>query len=331
MEMELNTRYTLATEKGVIDPEGVGAIIRLINAQRLHREEWGLSDAFPAYLPPLPADFDWVWMTGAGSFPKRVSKHYYQTIGVKLPAWFKSQLGNIAKSHSTREFVYRFDFVNRFNWIDGDFGDSGSCYWGSNASAREMLEDNDALAMRFFHDDGRGRGWAWLVEVDDAYIVFNGYGFPHATFTIARVLAKFCGLSYKEIGLVNNCSAAGVLYINGGKGYVVADRETIKDFPGRYDFGWDEPYVAYCESCNEPLHEDDVHFCPDGYPYCEHCFYDLFDTCARCGEAVYHEDSTVVDCEPVCDYCLQRHYHYCEACGEYYRRIHICEVATPKK
>ena len=46
-----------------------------------------------------------------------------------------------------------------------------------------------------------------------------------------------------------------------------------------------------CRQCDSPLEDSsEIYTGADGYPYCNECFYTLFDICAQCGEVEYVDD-----------------------------------------
>lgn len=327
--MNLNKRYTLTTEQGIVSDEGIGRIVRFIRAQDLRAKDWqalnpGLSTP---YLPPLPTDWDWVWMTREGAFTKRVSKFYYQTYSIKSPQGFIQELGNIARTHSLDGVTYRFEFVDTFDWEAGEFGDSRSCFWGSNYMALDMLRDNRALAVRFYGEAGSGCARAWVAVLGEAlYVVFNGYGFAgNPTLVIARVLALHLSLSYKRIALTNNRTASGTLWINGGIGYLVGSPERIAS-QERHDLGWDE--LVLCFNCGEVIDASDTYTGADDNLYCEYCFSDLFSYCDHCGETVWYNDMAYAEGEYVCEYCLRDHYTRCDKCRQYVRNDYVKQAGS---
>lgn len=279
-------------------------------------------------LPSLPPDWSWSWVVQSGeyrgTFPKRVSSYYYKKHNLKMPDTVVQQVGNIARKHLDSGLTYEFDFVDRFDWQSGDFGDSGSCYWGSNEAARDVLTENSAMAVRFYkNDDGYGR--AWLIETPDFYIVFNGYGYD--TLTIARVLSAWMNVEYRKIRLTNNGETSGLVWINGGTGYVIGAKEKIEQVE-RFDLNFETPVITYCYACDERIdREDDVYVGADGHDYCEHCFDSLFRSCDHCGETHYDDDLTIVnECEMVCNWCRDRHYAHCDECGEWYDKTSVTTI-----
>src|SRR5688572_6324743 len=198
---ERYTRYSVTFPQGEISPSGSNQILDYIYAQSLQTEAWKTlnPEAKATFLPVLPDDWQWTWIVQRGEYvgtlPKRIRSFYFKQHGIKCPDSFIEQIGNLARQHSDSQSYYTFEIVDQFDWEAGDFGDSGSCYWGGNAGARIMLNDNGGMAVCFFTDSGHGYARAWFVEIDtDLFIIFNGYGFGrgiNATLTIARVLASF--------------------------------------------------------------------------------------------------------------------------------------------
>lgn len=331
MNFELNTIYTLTTENGIITPDGRKLIEAFIGSMNLLAPEWKELNRENGliYLPALPdADgFSWCWNVAKGdyrgTFPKRVSKWYKLNHSLNCPQSFLEKLGNIARQHSLEAYTYTFDIVNDFDWDAGDFGDSGSCFWSDRNEAREILEENGCLAIRFF-DPTHGFARAWLYPADDFYVVFNGYGLT--TLETAKIFATWQRLDYKKITLYNNNESGGTIWINGsGTGYVVGEADKI--VISRYDFSFHTPNC--CERCGTDIGENS-YTTPDGEEYCGDCFYDHYDYCHECDDAFRRDDMTYIEGaeRDVCDSCLRRHYTLCDHCGEY---RHDSEVIEDKQ
>jgi hypothetical protein len=327
--IELNVRYTLTTPPGTISSDGVEQIVRYINQQWLPAEDWQKlnPETTLRYLPSLPTDWQWVWVVTdkeadyVGNFPTRVRSFYYKRYGLKCPQSFLTQLGNLARRYSESTPVYHFDFVNRFDWNDGDFGDAGSCFWADRSDALTMLYDNGAWAVRFFDDNGDGYARAWFVNIGESlYVVFNGYGFPtDSTFIIARTIAQWLKLSFKRIDVSNNGVNEGTMWINGGTGYIIGVVETIDQYSD-YDLDWEDDGAYACYNCGTRLNEYDMYFGADDNTYCEHCYYDRFDSCEQCSNTHWREDIIHTgDSRYLCERCLDREsYQSCDNCGEWY-------------
>lgn len=318
--IELGKIFTLTDEPGTITPHGRRQIEAFIAAQRINSDDWkAVNPNEPRiYLQTLPETWVWKWLVQKGeyrgTFPKRVSSFYYKVHGLKTPETFNTQIGNLAKTHSQTTETHTFDFTDSFDWYDGEFGDSNSCFWGSNSAALDMLTDNGALAIRFYDENEDGFARAWIVPIDDRYIVFNGYGLQ--TVEIAQVFARFLGLDYSYLTLANNRTAGGVLYINGAYGYIVGETSQITNIR-HHDFKFDE--IDGCESCGRSLNQHDAYYSPNGYPYCQDCFYEIYDTCEKCGETYDRDDFRLTaDEQLLCERCL-REYNECESCYELHR------------
>jgi hypothetical protein len=314
----LYTRYTVTAPKGTISERGIEEVTKFIQAQRLSSDEW--REANPnipyTYLYSLPVDWDWTWVVQkgeyAGTLPKRISKYYFKVYNIKCPESFLSQIGNIARAHSEDNLQYEFDFVDKFDWESGDFGDSHSCFWGSKEEARDILHENGALAVRFYKD-GAGSARAWLYKSEEFLLVFNGYGY--LTLHIARVLSLHFNVSYKKIRLTNYNRDDGTLWINGGTGYLVGTLENIESMD-EFDLEWGDDYLR-CYDCGEVINDYNSMTGADDELYCEHCFYNRFDSCSRCGETFYQDDIYYIHEDYYCEHCADRYFTTCVDCGEY--------------
>ncbi len=324
--MKLYIKYTFTMPEGTISETGIDLIQRYVTCQNPSEGEWKKLN--PEYnrslLPQIPLGFEWKWMITegeyVGKFAKRVSAFYYKKHNLKCPDSFLEHIGNLARSHSSDNKTYAFEFVNEFDWDAGDFGDDNSCFWGDNAGALFMLKDNGAMAIRFYDENEEGFARAWLVELDSSlYIIFNGYGIPgDATLVIARIFAAFMNLRYKQIYLKN--SWGHTLYINSSQGYIIGTIEEIEHVE-RHDFEWADVHAETCYSCGRVLDEYDIYWGADDSAYCERCYSDYFTSCYECGETRYTEDLTYVESAEadVCDWCLRRKFTQCPRCDEFYR------------
>lgn len=325
---ELHKRYTVKMPVGTITESGIREIARFIEAQRLNEGDWKERnpETTRVYLIPLPDTWDYQWViTGrgeyVGTFPKRVSKYYWQTYQLRCPNSFVAELGQIARQHSSDESSYIIDFTDRLDWDAGDFGDSGSCFWGSNSLGLEAMQHHGVMAVRFYDAKGRGYGRAWLDKHwnhKDLWILWNGYGLNAGTIAVARVLAQLWGVSYKKIGLHNNGTASGLVYVNGATGFVIGQADKLTNI-SRYDLSIEA--VRTCDSCGYEVHEDETYVTPDGEDYCQECFYEYYDNCPYCGDVYWRDDMTYTEPhdELVCDGCLDRLYSRCVGCERYWR------------
>lgn len=295
---QAETVFNYHCEVGIVNPLGRDLVQDILTANN---------------LPPLPPDWEWRWMSARGAFSKRVASFYYKS-GFRVEDWVIERIGSTAKRHTESVGAYKFDFTSRFDWDDGDFGDEGSCYWGKNSGARQMLRENGAFAIRFYSPIGRGIARAWLVPVmEDAYIIYNGYGpWEVNTLVIASMFARFCNWQYRVVGLANNGSTSGLLWINGTEGYLITPQASDLEF---YDFGWENSRTCYGCGCN--LDDDEYYDGLDNHEYCGSCFYEQYDLCSRCGDTIWSDDIHVVDGSEIwCEHCAEHHSEFCEECHQ---------------
>jgi len=284
---------------------------------------WTYIDSFVAEKLSTRVERDEIgdaWTTRAGKFPKRVQK-YLRRKGIKAAPEIVSEIGNIASRHVAQQSTYHVDFTQTIDWRAGQFGDGGSCYWGTNAGARDMLAENGAYAIRFYDDDERGIGRAWLAPYGNSWIMFNSYGLD--LFTVARVMSHAFGWTYQRIRLENQGTATGVLYINSGRGIAigpgiddVCDNDCV-------DLEWQETGER-CENCGCDC-TDDYDMSPNGERLCCDCFSEAYSSCGYCGEACCHEDIHNCDDDWYCESCAERKgFSACHSCAEWSQTVHEC-------
>jgi hypothetical protein len=280
-------------------------------------------------LPYLPYDFDYSANIDKGElrgkFSKRVAQWLRKEHNCKLSVELKTEIGNLWQQNQVAPTTHYFDFTDSFNWQSGDFGDSGSCYWGSNADARPALENAGGLAIRFYDDatgeDGIGR--AWIIERKFGIVVFNGYGDKdgedYSTLEVAKILAHAAGLSYKRIDLHNYGACSDTLYINGGRGYLINSVDKLVSAPNSIDLRIEVETECACDHCSAFIDPDNSYADPDGNTLCEECYSERVAQCACCGNDVWQDDTTYFESEErcVCSRCLRRYYSQCRSCNEY--------------
>jgi hypothetical protein len=264
--------------------------------------------------------WEWTWKVGGrgeyvGALPKRVAKFVYQELGQKLTRDQMSEVGNLATQHSMRDETYYCDIVDDFDWVDGDFGDSGSCYWSCHSYAREeMLPGHNAFAIRFWRSESGEEGFAraWIIPYQDCCIVFNGYGME--TLPIARVLSAHLGHAYyRRIGFTNNGTDSGSLYINGGSAWLVGPQSSVVKIDA-IDLEWEEEETCSCYYCGCSIGDDHYHD-PDGDDCCSGCYHDRVSYCESCDRDVWGSSTTEdPDGSTICDSCFSDHCTRCDEC-----------------
>jgi len=213
-------------------------------------------------------EIDWRAKTTKGALTKRIKSYTYRKHKVKLSPIILEKIGSIAASKTTATKEYALDITKEFNWKAGDFGDSGSCFFGGRTGIRiDMMDDGRYEALRFFVKDilgkkqgvnkyydsyaGIGRSWIWKTRIQetinenkailsDVYVVFNGYG-PDTRWQ-ASFLSAYLKLPMKRINVHNKGNVTGGLYVNNGIGYILGDATVIKKVTN-LDFGLD---VHHC-------------------------------------------------------------------------------------
>lgn len=336
-EFELDKLYEIDVPSSYISEAGQNAISSYLSIRQYSFEglvtKSGERFSKYDYIDLNDTHIEYVWKTSRGTFPKRLSKYLYDDYKIILTPRDLEQIGNIAKDNSSEQNKFYVDFTQEFNWNPGDFGDAGSCFWGGNSGAREMLSVNGAYAIRFFRpkieDPAFGRrvfystftglARAWLVKENFGFVMFNGYGIVIQQ--IANILATGCNLYYRKIELRNEGDVTGLLWIgarNGssqGHGWVIGDMLMVKDIT-EHDFQWEELDSESCEHCGTHIRQGDDWIIGDSV-YCRDCFNDLGGTCSYCGESCYSDYLTTISTgEIYCDYCRDRHCHRCDECGE---------------
>jgi len=184
------------------------------------------------------------WQARDGNYAKRLSRHAYKAHQLKLTPEVMSQVGTIARDHSTAVSV-TIEVSRELNESAGYWYHEDSCWWNSYSESRCALKTNGGFGLRSFstgdpYADVTGRAWVLPLRLNengyplptfdtrtpDAFVVFNGYG-DLSGYTPARILAHMAGWTYRKIGFECN-----PMYVNAG-GYLIAP----EDIAGRYTDG----------------------------------------------------------------------------------------------
>lgn len=281
--MKLNTKYEITVDPNEISACGILGIYEFV-------EDEG--------LPLLPLSFsmkEWILQTGEfrGKLPNRLGALLKKEWGIKLTSEQRTAIGNIARMYTLPNTEYTFDFVDSFNWEDGDFGDSGSCFWGDNYLARNVLEEEGALAIRFYDESLAdyngvcpGSGRAWIYQLDrETWVLFNAYGVE--TRPAARVLTTYLTQSTdkqwecKDLGdLMVSGQRAGLVYLNDNPQVIFVSGSGP---PDEVDLDWAR-YVE-CDSCEMWTLEEDLYDVSDER-LCYSCS-EQYTECYRCGEMFF--------------------------------------------
>lgn len=239
-------RLEVRLPAGVISEEGMTAIMQKVR-DTIHPQRTSMFED----TTPVPAVYWRVamiveavgseWQTSRGNFTRRLSSALYKS-NVKLDEGVLSEIGNMAREHSSGDSSYLVEFTRDLNRSASYFGNPGSC-WFSHGAFRESrcaLKTNNGLAMRSFssmdsaRSDPNGRVWVQPLGEDmkpchnsvtaSAYLLYNGYG-KLAGYGAAQIVAYLSSKSYKKVNLHISHQ-----YINGNRGFLVADADTLREY-----------------------------------------------------------------------------------------------------
>ncbi len=107
----------------------------------------------------LPWDYDFSWVLEkrdqfgcAGNLPKRISSYLYKQHSRKLSNEEMSEIGNIARPHSTNtgSQLYYVSFDPYLYWHDGAFGDYHTCFQLSKRDVLPLLQERFTHAVKFW-------------------------------------------------------------------------------------------------------------------------------------------------------------------------------------
>lgn len=88
---------------------------------------------------------------------------------------------------------------------------------------------------------------------------------------------------------------------------------------GDDDDDWDDDDTVFCVECDGTLAVRVAIENPDGDWMCETCYYDSYQSCAKCGDVVNLQRDSVFDVpngEQWCQDCYSREYDECERCDQ---------------
>lgn len=285
-------------------------------------------------------------VTLQGTLTKRIQSFYWSVYRKKIPAHIVTQIGNAVGLDDVKTRTIYWDLTNSFAWGNGDYGDSGSCFWTTTdrGNARSYIRNNGGYAIRFYSNGdetnpenyANGIARAFLIPFIDedgveSWVVTNGYGMT--TQAIARIFAQMVGQSYRIIQLSVDGSWDGPVYINAqGKGYLIGDPEVLQKHP-YVDFEWNTTWgrsssysenessedYTYCNRCNNRVDDEEVHHA-GGHAYCNECYHILYNICAHCNNDVLDNDMVYIEGIDmyVCPSCRSHHYSRSNFDGEFY-------------
>lgn len=175
------------------------------------------------------------WQGKRGNYTRRLSRELYANHKVKIAPGMLSEIGNIARQHSSETSTWRIEFTRDLNRSPEDFYHDESCWWGSYYPSRCALKNWGGLGFRSFDECGYVNGRAWVQPLDEdlipthdtvnasAYLIYNAYGELDG-YKAARIVGHLTSRTYRRITLRSDPQ-----YINGNFGWLVADEATVMD------------------------------------------------------------------------------------------------------
>lgn len=227
---------------------------------------------------------DWSKPTNGARWTTALAKQCYQRFGLKID---KEHIGNlIAPIERERKIALEL-YRGPINWEDGEYGDTGSCYWGERAYAKTVLEELSHCSIRAYLgeqiEDGQGIGRCWGVPIQSGLVLFNAYGADSSGYLnlhfYAEALAAHLsshgvsGFDWKEVSLTANQETCGTLYINHAIGIYFGKPESKVFSRSRLDISYeDETSRACCDCCGTCVDEDDLTYIEcEGNSVCRDC------------------------------------------------------------
>lgn len=141
---------------------------------------------------------------------------------------------------------------------------------------------------------------------------------------LARLQFGGRGIYHQIKGKKEVIEADLVLNIRGGLAGLREENKTIKNYLRNIGEG-----CNYCSSCDSSLDEDNVHYSPNGNPYCSDCFYESFIYCERCNIVRSVDDSYYVEgFGDYCGNCFDMLFTTCDSCFEPVCNEDVIEIAS---
>lgn len=218
-------RLPVILPAGTVDEIGIQAIRRLLTDLLNHH--YGAVERVLTAVGPQ-------WLGDKGNYTRRLSRELHNNHGVKVPAGVLTQVGNLAKQHSSDTSDWPVEFTRNLNMSAEAFCHEDSCWWQSYYESRCTLKNWGGIAMRVIdeYDDPTGRAWVQPLGADftpthdalnaTAYIVYNTYGVLDGA-KAARIVAHLTSKTYRKIQFT-----ADQQYVNGNSGWLIADEATAQ-------------------------------------------------------------------------------------------------------
>ncbi len=175
-----------------------------------------------------------LWQAKRGNFTRRLSRELYANHKTKIPEGVLTQIGNLARQHSSDSSEWAVEFTRNLNLSPDAFCHGGSCWWQSYYLSRCALKQWGGLGIRTFDSYGNPEGRAWVQPLNEdmepthdtmdahAYLIYNCYGELSGA-QPARIIAHLSSKTYRKVEF-----ESAEQYVNNNNGWLVADEATCR-------------------------------------------------------------------------------------------------------
>jgi hypothetical protein len=217
-----------------IDPESIKYVFEMVQNQL---RDYGVKTVdFKEFTLRTPRTEE------GKKFSTVLQQFVYEQLDYKLSASVLENIGNqVSGAMVTQNTPLLLRIVDDFNWKSGEFGDSGSCFWGGRDFSRTVIKDNGGRAIQVRHNK-KGIARAWIGKSDEGVpVLFNAYGANLSS--MAKMLANASGGFASKINIPNNISE---LYINSKEAWAIFPEKPkgVKT----WTFNW--KLFSECPICN---------------------------------------------------------------------------------
>lgn len=230
-------RLQVTLPAGTIDDEGQRLIHRLLLDTLLLHEDVKIQNYRYDILNKVLTAIGDTWHGQKGNYTRRLSREMYSKHKVKLPDGVLTEVGNLARAHSSDTSEWAVEFTRDLNQSADEFYHEDSCWWQSYFESRCALKSWGGLAIRAWDEGDYLQGRAFIQPLDadfrpthdtlnaHSYVVFNCYGNLDQA-KAARIVAHLTSKTYRKIGMESNPQ-----YINGNSGWLICDEQTGQNAP----------------------------------------------------------------------------------------------------
>jgi hypothetical protein len=179
------------------------------------------------------------------------------------------------------------------------------------------------------------------LEPNAAFALFNAYGIE--LLTASRLMAMYLGMSYRSIGLMNNGSSTGTLYVNNsGASYLISLTENIAKVPKELaiiDMKWRD-LGRICVTCGTEVSlTSEIRRTTRGDIYCQSCHDKNFFRCAACEQSqpleLLYGEAELRQGDPMCFWCRtcqdNKRVITCDFCNKPRRILDTTQIHDGKK